>query len=434
MNGFASSWVERYRPYLLQDINGQHVIKSQLDYFSKNIQELPHLIFYGSSGIGKSSSTYAFIRESVYNYLNKRQGLDEKFNQNPHSCETNVIVNEDLSKEFNKDVGKDVGKDANKNINKDINFKSIRQFNPHSSCEINSFCENIVLRINASLDRTIDVVRDKIETFVKNEGLNYNQSLDRLYKFPYKFIVLEEADKFTTLSQGALRNIMDENGNHIRFIFTCNCISQIIYPIQSRCYKMSFLPLSPEEIEQSLRTILKCENCSLDISSEILQYIGSHLHGDLRNCISRLQILVHLNSNLSQDLVLKFLDIPCIHLIHKWTDFFFDCPKKNGADTTKEWINKHSEFVNDFRGWDTSQCIDLFFNSILDFFQKKIHYANISLINTDSNCFDTHFNVLLSMLKKLNSISSFNSIDICVSNNDILLSCLFSQFFSLMQK
>lgn len=99
-----------------------------------------------------------------------------------------------------------------------------------------------VLELNASDDRGIDVVRDKIISFAKSKLSCGNQ----------KFIILDEADSMTTAAQEALRVIMTDYSSTTRFALACNDSSKIIGPIQSRCAIIRFSRMEDEFILQRI--------------------------------------------------------------------------------------------------------------------------------------------------------------------------------------
>ena len=108
-----------------------------------------------------------------------------------------------------------------------------------------------VLELNASDDRGIDVVRDKIKSFatkkvVVPEGM-------------HKIIILDEADAMTPPAQQALRMIMTEYSSTTRFALACNDSSKLIEPIQSRCAIIRFTKLNPEEVCKRLKEVIEAE-------------------------------------------------------------------------------------------------------------------------------------------------------------------------------
>lgn len=103
-----------------------------------------------------------------------------------------------------------------------------------------------VLELNASDDRGIDTVREKIISFAKAKIHNSNQ----------KFIILDEADSMTTAAQEALRVIMTDYSDTTRFALACNDSTKIIGPIQSRCAIIRFTRMDDEHIMNRLMKII----------------------------------------------------------------------------------------------------------------------------------------------------------------------------------
>jgi replication factor C small subunit len=107
-----------------------------------------------------------------------------------------------------------------------------------------------VMYINASDERGIDTIRDKISTFASTMGFSSGG----------KIIILDEADYLTRDAQAALRNTMETFSKNTRFILTCNYVEKIIDPIQSRCQVFAVHPPSKKDVAVRLVDILKEEN------------------------------------------------------------------------------------------------------------------------------------------------------------------------------
>jgi replication factor C subunit 2/4 len=141
-----------------------------------------------------------------------------------------------------------------------------------------------ILELNASDERGIDTVREKIITFAK-ESIN---SVDPRYPCPpYKIIVLDEADAITLDAQSALRKVIETSSKITRFCFTCNYIDKIIDPIVSRCVKFRFKPIDKESMTERLKFIVKKEN--LQLNDECYDKIYEISEGDARKAIMILQ-------------------------------------------------------------------------------------------------------------------------------------------------
>ena len=219
-------WVEKYRPHTLNDITTQHnIIKSlQNGIQSKNI---PHLIFYGGSGCGKTSTIIALAKELFgIKYYKER-----------------------------------------------------------------------IIELNASDERGINIVRDKIKTYAK-QSININDDIP-----PWKIIILDEADTMTPDSQFALRRIIEEYSKITRFCFICNYHNKIIDPIISRCSLFCFKPIQDNDIYNKLKDIAQKEN--FDCSDNLINKIIKCSRGDLRKAINFLQKCYNAYSDTINNFILE---------------------------------------------------------------------------------------------------------------------------------
>ena len=141
-----------------------------------------------------------------------------------------------------------------------------------------------ILELNASDERGIDTVREKIITFAKESigagDPNYPSP-------PYKIIILDEADAITLDAQSALRKVIETSSNITRFCFTCNYIEKIIDPIISRCVKFRFKPIDKKSMVFRLNQIAQKENIKID--EKCLEKIFEISEGDARRSIMLLQ-------------------------------------------------------------------------------------------------------------------------------------------------
>ncbi|WP_440007008.1 replication factor C small subunit [Halomicrococcus sp. SG-WS-1] len=133
------------------------------------------------------------------------------------------------------------------------------------------------LELNASDQRGIDVVRDRIKNFARSSFGGYD----------YRIIFLDEADSLTDDAQSALRRTMEQFSHNTRFILSCNYSSKIIDPIQSRCAVFRFGPLSDEAIAEYVREIAVDQDIeTTEGGVDALVYAAD---GDMRKAINALQ-------------------------------------------------------------------------------------------------------------------------------------------------
>ena len=188
-------WVEKYRPKKISEIVNQKDIKGSLSALLKNQEEMPHLLFSGSAGVGKTTMALC------------------------------------ISQEILGDKWKDY-----------------------------------TLELNASDERGINMVRERVKKFSRFAGLDT--------EIPFKIIILDEADEMTSDAQTALRRIIEDTAKFCRFILIANNISKIINPIQSRCAVFKFSQIDEKEITTHLKAVLKKEKSKADEKGlkEIAEY------------------------------------------------------------------------------------------------------------------------------------------------------------------
>lgn len=157
------------------------------------------------------------------------------------------------------------------------------------------------MELNASDERGIDVVREKVKNFAQfSASTKPNEKMP-----PYKLIILDEADSMTNAAQTALRRTMETYSKVTRFCLICNYVSKIIEPLTSRCAKFRFKPLPEETMILRLKYICIKEGIySEEMNDEdnediqkldeeklmqILKTIHTVSKGDLRKAITFLQ-------------------------------------------------------------------------------------------------------------------------------------------------
>lgn len=154
-----------------------------------------------------------------------------------------------------------------------------------------SFRDNI-LEMNASDERGLDSIRNKVKQFAKTTPLGGAS---------FKVIFLDEADALTSDAQGALRRIMEQFSETCRFILSCNYSSKVIEPIQSRCAVFRFRPLAEDQCAAQITEIAVAEAVELD--DDALQAIIHVSLGDLRKAITALQVAASLDTHVTRALI-----------------------------------------------------------------------------------------------------------------------------------
>jgi replication factor C small subunit len=133
------------------------------------------------------------------------------------------------------------------------------------------------LYINASDERGIETIRDKVSGFASVASFK-----------PLKVVILDEADFLTINAQASLRNVIETFSRTTRFIMTCNFVERIIDPLQSRCQVIKIVPPSKSEVAKHLAWILEKESISYTL--EDIKVIVNQYYPDLRKCLNTIQL------------------------------------------------------------------------------------------------------------------------------------------------
>jgi replication factor C subunit 2/4 len=224
------------------------------------------------------------------------------------------------------------------------------------------------IEMNASDERGIDVIRDKIKLFAK---LSVNTTLSDCP--PWKIIILDEADTMSSDSQFALRRIIEQYSMITRFCMICNYSNKIIEPIASRCSSYRFVPISQEFIFNRLKYICNCEkfNCNYNIIYKIIDIS----RGDMRKSINLLQKCYNYNYD-------------CIEILDEMSGRISnDLFNEIITNIKNKDINKINELINHIynTGYSLVNQIVLFHNYILNsnLSSKNKSLAIIKLCHVD---------------------------------------------------
>ncbi|XP_026497236.1 replication factor C subunit 2 [Vanessa tameamea] len=165
---------------------------------------------------------------------------------------------------------------------------------------LGSSFKDAVLELNASNDRGIDVVRNKIKMFAQQKVT--------LPPGRHKIVILDEADSMTDGAQQALRRTMELYSSTTRFALAANNSEKIIEPIQSRCAVLRYTKLTDAQI--MAKVIEVCEKEQLSYTEEGVNAVVFTAQGDLRAALNNLQATAQGFAHVSPDHVFKVCDEP----------------------------------------------------------------------------------------------------------------------------
>ena len=222
-----------------------------------------------------------------------------------------------------------------------------------------------VLELNASDERGINIVRNKIINFAKiTVG-----TVDKKYMCPpYKIIILDEADAMTSEAQSALRKVMEEYALITRFCFICNYENKIIEPIKSRCVKIKFCPIKNKHIVEQLQKISIAEKVKIDVDA--INTLAKISGGDLRRAILNLQNVKYINLDEEKDASSTDIQLMCKHMelctFTKYIDLLKSCKTFEDITDFVKKLHNHGWIINSI----FSACV-LYIINLTDILDKN---------------------------------------------------------------
>ena len=250
---------------------------------------------------------------------------------------------------------------------------------------VNSYQENfnqknkeLMIHLNASDERGIDIIRSQINQFVNSKTL-FNHGM--------KFVILDEVDYMTKNAQQALRYLLQNYSNSVRFCLICNYISRIDEGLQNEFLRLRFNQLPENDILQFLKNISTSEN--LNLSDKSLSLIQKLYKSDIRSMINFMQS----NQNI-KDTDINIIDD------NIWDNLYNMVKRGDELTTLTLFINETSSkykidkknIIKDFLNYiirkypcgNTPEYLN-FVENIIHFEDcKNIYYVNYSLIKLSS--------------------------------------------------
>jgi len=160
-----------------------------------------------------------------------------------------------------------------------------------------SYSDNFI-EINASDDRKLETVREKIKSFARSASFG---------DVPFRICLLDEMEGMTNDAQNALKRIIERYASNIRFIITCNDRNKIIFALQSRCANYHFKPINNESMLTVIESILEKEGVTRFSREDLHPFIYA-MNGDIRRAITELQAAKSSNSTLQKQVEVSLED------------------------------------------------------------------------------------------------------------------------------
>jgi DNA polymerase III delta prime subunit len=191
-----------------------------------------------------------------------------------------------------------------------------------------------VFEVNASRERGIDTIRERINNFVQTMPFG-----------KFKVVLLDEADYLTPPAQAALRNDMEAYHMTVRYILTCNYQHKIIPALKSRCHEMHIANTDITEFTARAATVLVSENVEFDL--DVLDTYVRATYPDLRKCLNQLQVNSQSGKLAQPDNKGNGED----ELLLKATEQFKNGNIKDGRQTLMEYISLYPTRIEDVYKW-----------------------------------------------------------------------------------
>jgi replication factor C subunit 3/5 len=217
---------------------------------------------------------------------------------------------------------------------------------------------DLIIHLNASDERGIDIIRNQINSFVNSKPLFHSGM---------KFVILDEVDYMTKNAQQALRYLLQNFTNGVRFCLICNYISKIDEGLQNEFTKLRFNQLPKDEIISFLKNISVSEN--INLSDKDLICIQELYNSDIRSMINFMQSNQDIRKNKME---VKIIDKDV------WESLITRLTKKEKIEKLDQYIHNISITYN----IDKKNIIKHFLNYII---RNYPNYLNNDFLNFIEN-------------------------------------------------
>ena len=224
--------------------------------------------------------------------------------------------------------------------------------------------KGLIIHLNASDERGIDIIRNQIRQFVDS---------DTLFVTGLKFVILDEVDYMTKHAQQSLKYLLQYSNMNVRFCLICNYISRIDESLQSEFMRLRFNQLPEKDIFLFLQNICKSEH--LLMGDEKLLYIQKLYKSDIRSMINYIQS----NKNMLLDL--------CVLNTAVWLELTNMLRAKNNhakviqyfEDISKTYNMDMKNIVKDYLNYLIRERSEYICKPLLDFMETLMHLKEINV-------------------------------------------------------
>ncbi len=223
----------------------------------------------------------------------------------------------------------------------------------------------MVLQINVSAERGIEVVRNKILQFVQSRSFLFSEN-NKLFKL----VILDEADAMTPDAQAILRRIIEKYTVNARFCLICNYIKKINLALQSRCTIFRFSPIPDDIVKLKIKAIEKKEK--LKITEDATNSILEKSSGDFRKIINILQTCSMISNKITEDIIDKSLGYPKSSEIN----IIYNSLLNDSFAKSYKIISK----IKNTEGYSLNDIIKCVFKKIINDIDDKIKLNKINFI------------------------------------------------------
>jgi replication factor C subunit 3/5 len=239
----------------------------------------------------------------------------------------------------------------------------------------------MMLVINASEERGIQIIRDKVKNFSSTKGIFMDKDSP-----VFKIVVLDEADSMTVDAQAMLRSVIEKHTKNVRFVLICNYISKINPAIKSRCTLFRYAPLGLKNIKNRILKINK--ELKLKITSDGINMLYKISNGDMRKLLNNMQATSSIYNEINEETVCKFVNYPTTSNINKIFKILTENNFKNSFEQIKYIINKYNYNITNIIRELAELIKEKFLNGTLkdELYEKYILHINNVEINMALSC------------------------------------------------